>query len=644
MTARTRNTAHLVLCVSTVVLAGAAAVRGATATISQTRTDTENTVVMENPFVRLVVDLRHGARVTAFLYKSLDREWVSSGQGLFADHVWQQTWPGELYRAAYDCEITARGPARVAVKVWRTLERKGMDRVIGVKVERTLSLSATSPVVCADVTLSNPTDQVKTVGYWSQHIFRLAGLNDNYAIRPGATGLAVGTFRHSDEGRSRERIGDEWVKEPVAGWTAVVNPTTGEGAVFLMDYNDLRWLYNCIGHYTTEWYYDLLRMVPGSRWATRIRLVPVQGYRGVSFACEPLIADVRLMRSAEGFRLVYTLGSTGGVLRDVVVGAQAVGPRGRVLGNDTLRVKSLGYSPREVVSSIAVPHTGDPFVVKVTVRGRGFSHAFEKHFGRHNRADRLVAGVFDTGYSIKPPPKKKVLDRPANLRKRPHAGVAVFEARGQFFSAWRLDEALKGLGKHTFKPGHFSSNVYGEQLDYFPAGYGEIMGLDAVVLNNVSAEALSPNDQALLVDYVRHGGGLLVLGGWYAFGGGRYADSALAKLLPVVCAPPFDIKPHKPGLALTRGPGRLFSRIDWSGDPIVLWRQDVAGIKKGAQVVLKAGDKPFVVVWKHGEGRVACVLASVTGTSTPTGKVFFEWRQWPAVLGELLQWLKGDGP
>jgi len=614
------------------------------ATISEVRSETQDLVVMENAFVRLTVDMRHGAKVTRMLYKPLQREWLVSGQSLFADHVWQQTWPGELFDVPYEHQIVERGPKRVAVKVWRTLQRKGKKNVIGVKVERTLILREGSPVVTAEVTLSNPTEADKTVGYWSQHIFRLGGLSDNFYIRPSSTGHDVATFDYRDEGRIRQRVGDEWVKSPVAGWSAVVNPTTSEAAVFLMDYNDLRWLYNCISSRTTEWYYDLLRMPPGGRWTTRIHLLPLRGYRGVSFASRQVVADIRLVPCREGYRLAYTVGCGEAPLKNVALSATVTGAESKqAIGRDSASFEAVGRIPSEFLSAVTVPAEGEPFLVEATLAGDGFKQTFRKHFGDYNRTGRLVAGEFDTGYSTQPPRKHKTLDRPANLRILPHEGTAVYEARGQFFPGWRLKEALATLGKHTFRAGHFSSNVYGEQLDYFPAGYQGIMGYDVIVLNNVSAAALSPNDQALLVDYVRHGGGLLVLGGWYAFGGGQYAESALADVLPVECGKPFDIRPHRPGLAVAPGTGNLFDGLDLGEKPVVLWHQEVPGLKKGAQVLLTAGGKPFVVSGTFGKGRVACVLGSVTGTATAGGKPFFECRVWPQVLGRLLKWLGRGG-
>lgn len=57
---------------------------------------------------------------------------------------------------------------------------------------------------------------------------------------------------------------------------------------------------------------------------------------------------------------------------------------------------------------------------------------------------------------------------------------------------------------------------------------------DLVVLQNVSADAIGPEGQALLASYVRDlGGGLLTLGGRESYGAGGWKGSALEDLVPV---------------------------------------------------------------------------------------------------------------
>ncbi len=56
---------------------------------------------------------------------------------------------------------------------------------------------------------------------------------------------------------------------------------------------------------------------------------------------------------------------------------------------------------------------------------------------------------------------------------------------------------------------------------------------DAIVLGDLDASALSAATQTQIIQHVRRGGGLLLLGGYHAFDGGGYGRSNLARLFPV---------------------------------------------------------------------------------------------------------------
>jgi len=67
-----------------------------------------------------------------------------------------------------------------------------------------------------------------------------------------------------------------------------------------------------------------------------------------------------------------------------------------------------------------------------------------------------------------------------------------------------------------------------------PAALAQYRGIAAVVLDDVSAPRLSPDQMASLRDYVGHlGGGLIVVGGTHSFGVGGYSGTPLEEVLPV---------------------------------------------------------------------------------------------------------------
>jgi uncharacterized membrane protein len=381
-------------------------------------------------------------------------------------------------------------------------------------------------------------------------------------------------------------------------------------------------------------------MAPGRVWNTRYELLPVTGFHGVSYASRRLLADLRTVRTAHGDRLEYTLGCGERPLPEVTLTATL--GSGASAQHETIALGAVGYRPVELLSSLAPPAAPTPFVVQVTVTSGGQTESFTRYFNAQDRGGQLTAGTFPSAFSITPPAKVKLIEQPANLQRTAHAGTAVLEVRGQFYPSWRLEEALQGLGEHTLRPSYYTANVYGDQLDYFPASLQNALALDAIVLNNIPAAALDPQSAALLREYVKNGGGLLVLGGWYAFGGGDYAASPLADLLPVTSGAPFDIHWYPQGLPLQRGAESVAGPARPDGVPEVMWMQEPGAVKPGAQVPLTAGGKPFLVEGTYGKGRVACVLGTTAGVAPAGGELFSDAPEWPGMLGRIISWLK-DG-
>ena len=71
-----------------------------------------------------------------------------------------------------------------------------------------------------------------------------------------------------------------------------------------------------------------------------------------------------------------------------------------------------------------------------------------------------------------------------------------------------------------------------------PTELVELQRSDILVLSNVSADILSPEQLQSIENYVRDlGHGLVVIGGEHAYGPGGYTDTALARVLPVEMTP-----------------------------------------------------------------------------------------------------------
>ncbi|MCA0330841.1 MAG: glutamine amidotransferase [Actinobacteria bacterium] len=189
----------------------------------------------------------------------------------------------------------------------------------------------------------------------------------------------------------------------------------------------------------------------------------------------------------------------------------------------------------------------------------------------------------------------------------------------------------------------------------FPTTMAELDAYDVVVVSDVGANTFLLCDETflrsertvnrleLLADYVRAGGGLVMVGGYLTFTGidgkGRYAMSPLADVLPCTLmptddrvekpegvTPSFDDLSH-PLLAAAPGP--------W---PDLLGYNRMTP-KPGTDVVARVGDDPLVVLGQVESGRSAVFTSDLAPHWAPPE--FLEWPGYRPLWDALLTWAAG---
>lgn len=227
-------------------------------------------------------------------------------------------------------------------------------------------------------------------------------------------------------------------------------------------------------------------------------------------------------------------------------------------------------------------------------------------------------------------------------------GASSYSTSGYEEGARDLLAALKEAGFDiTYLRNH-------EAVEGFPYTAEEIADrFDAVVLSDIPADSLllphavfvkgerRPNRLRSLARFCEQGGGLLMIGGFMSFGGfegrGRYADTPIADALPVTISPhddrieepeginPVVVAPDHPILAGIDG--------DW---PYFLGYNKLRA-KPDGEIVLKAGNDPFLTVGLHGSGRVA---AFASDCSPHWGSPeFMAWPHYGRFWSQLVGWL-----
>jgi len=210
---------------------------------------------------------------------------------------------------------------------------------------------------------------------------------------------------------------------------------------------------------------------------------------------------------------------------------------------------------------------------------------------------------------------------------------------GLWTDTWRLREALRSAGLPC--EGAYRSTRGVKGLPPSPDAY---RAFSLIVLSNVDAPAIGDKQLAVMRQFVEAGGGLVVLGGLWAFGRGAYQGSPLEEILPVTFEPRGAIKRAPKGLPL-----RPLRSVTWPEDcdfsarPCAFFVHELKP-KVGAVVHASVGDKPVLVSWTFGRGRVVACGLTVNGQSPRGGVPFWEWRDWPKLLGQVTDWAASSRP
>jgi len=187
----------------------------------------------------------------------------------------------------------------------------------------------------------------------------------------------------------------------------------------------------------------------------------------------------------------------------------------------------------------------------------------------------------------------------------------------------------------------------------FPETPQALRRYDVVILSDVGANSLlfhpevlaksvpHPNRLKLLRDYVRQGGGVLMVGGWMSFAGiggkAKYYHSPLEEALPVTCLPYDDRQEVPEGVTpVVKKRDHPVLRgvpMQW---PFFLGYNKVVP-KEGSEVLVTVGEDPLLCVWSYGKGRSAAFTSDCAPHWGPPG--FLSWTGYARLWTRLVQWL-----
>lgn len=208
---------------------------------------------------------------------------------------------------------------------------------------------------------------------------------------------------------------------------------------------------------------------------------------------------------------------------------------------------------------------------------------------------------------------------------------------------WREGMHAQGL---LYEEAYRAQNIYHgpTRLLGLPESPQKLNEFSVVVIANVEAEVIPPVWMEAIERFVQQGGGLVVLGGQWAYHRGGYTGTKLEAMLPVTMPVENRIPSVLEGDVLAPHRESKWSwKFAFEKQPRSFYTQKLVP-KDGAQIELQAGDKPALVSGSFGKGRVVACALTVHGKSTPEALGFWEWSDWPKVLGQACDWAAGNRP
>ena len=229
-------------------------------------------------------------------------------------------------------------------------------------------------------------------------------------------------------------------------------------------------------------------------------------------------------------------------------------------------------------------------------------------------------------------------------------GVDSFTTSSYTEGANHLRGALTGSGIEVdYLPGHL---VPAE----FPASADGLAGYSAVILSDIGANSIllapqtfeqsrpAPDRLAVVEEYVRGGGGLLMIGGYLSFAGiegkARYHGTPVEAALPVLISSVDDRVECPQGVVpeplATDHPVLRGVPEPW---PAVLGYNRVTA-REGAEVVVSCGADPLVACYRHDRGRSAVFTSDCAPHWAPPE--FLDWPGYRVLWPNLIRWLAGS--
>ncbi len=190
----------------------------------------------------------------------------------------------------------------------------------------------------------------------------------------------------------------------------------------------------------------------------------------------------------------------------------------------------------------------------------------------------------------------------------------------------------------------------------FPATDAELATYDVVIFSDVGYNSmifypgltppyqypLGPDRCRMVADFVRNGGGFVMVGGYLSFAGfngiARYHGTIIEELLPVMVSPYDDRVEMVEGFrfSIVDGAHPIVAGLDWENATFTMCGYNRVTLKSDSHLIADHGPDPIIATGTYGAGRTAIFA---TDFAPHWGGDFISWTGYAQFWAQMLTWL-----
>ncbi|MBI2193965.1 MAG: hypothetical protein HYU36_18465 [Planctomycetes bacterium] len=619
--------------------------------------DGDPMILLDSEWISMYLSADYQSMVMRFVFRpsgndildEINPKFIMGGGGLLQDNFWEQDWRySEFRRKYYDYEIVNEGPEEVSVvfhtksKGFIQAEDSGIySRLLtDIRLVRKVTLRAGAPYFLFDLELRDEGDCAKMPMMWSHNSCLIEPDLGDQVHRPSARGV-------------RSKGEENYIYDYNKGWSAKISKDRKEGIVYLMDYDYLNFMYNC-GTTTEEWVYDNVLILKDRPWKSRIYILPVIGLSKVDYADPWFIIEVRPKRTKGSLDLQYLVTASYEKVNKITFNTSAefnhLTEKTEQRKLDPVTVQNLGIEPAEAIASMPDP-PADPllFSMKAYVElpdGRLVEREFQYfHVGEYKFGDNIRQDLVHPVVRLDRPRQNPFIPIPKENAQVNRREFNVFALLGNHSSHLKLREAIRGIEGARFAgddigytPG-FIVNTNG--ITDFPYDYERLFNYRVLLFANCDTTIPRRVGSSIVANYLKRGGGLVLTGGDSAFST-EWSDPR-HEFDDVVPVQPRSMSIRRGTLQLNSPAADhpIYRDVDLSNLPYAFYYHDL-DLKPGipAQVLMKVGDKPFIIERSQGEQRTMAVLCAPFGdpADNPGKTPYWDWSEWQKLVANIVRY------